>query len=298
MTDSQTAIIDAIIDALETGKAVTLATVIRPEGEMNSPVGRKLVINQDGTTLGTTGLDSLDRRVASEALEHQQAHRPPKIVTFALTEDERQQLELHPGSEVEVFIDSMAPAPVLLIVGAGHVAQPLHRVGALLGFKVAVVDDRSEFVNRERFPDADRLICGPCVAELERFPIGPSTYVVIVTRGHAMDEEALRAVITRPAAYIGMIGSARKVNSVLRSLTADGVDTERLDRVCCPIGLDIGAQTPAEIAVGILAEIVNVRHRQSPHPYSMSVLRQSRQTAKTQGGAEADSAQVHESQEA
>jgi xanthine dehydrogenase accessory factor len=135
-------------------------------------------------------------------------------------------------------------------------------IGHLCGFRVVVLDDRPELASQERFPHASERIAGDIVRELGALPLTPATYIVIVTRGHAYDEAALRAVIDSPAAYIGMIGSRRKVRATFERLLADGVTEEQLGRVRAPIGLDIGAQTPAEIAVSILAEIVMQRRRE------------------------------------
>ncbi len=166
-----------------------------------------------------------------------------------------------PGGWVDLFADLAVPVPSLLVCGGGHISQPLVAMGAMAGFQVTVIDDRPQFANRERFPTAYRVICqsfGPALAGL---PVNSSTYIVVVTRGHRYDEVCLRAVIGSPAAYIGMIGSRRRVAGVLAGLVAEGVAPALVERVHAPIGLDIGAETPGEIAVSILAEIIHVRHR-------------------------------------
>jgi len=159
----------------------------------------------------------------------------------------------------EYFVDPFLPAPTLLIAGAGHVGKALCEVGALLGFSVVVVDDREEMADRQRLPGAARVLAGPIGPLLRSFPIDADTYVVVVTRGHNHDEEALEAVIRSPARYIGMIGSRRKVRLIFDDLKERGVDAALLRRVHTPIGLDVGAETVPEIAVAIAAQLVQVR---------------------------------------
>ena len=159
-----------------------------------------------------------------------------------------------------VLEEPVLPPERLLLLGGGHVALPVCEFAARCGFAVTVVDDRPAFANRERFPQAARVLCeafGPAIAD---FSPGPYDYVVIVTRGHAHDAECLRAVLEGPfPAYVGMIGSRRRVKAQLALLEEEGFDPERLNRVCTPIGLDIGSVTPEEIAVSILAQLISYR---------------------------------------
>jgi len=148
-----------------------------------------------------------------------------------------------------------------VIVGAGHIAVPLARMAKVLDFQVTIIDDRSAFANRGRFPEADRVIAADIEKTVADLPIGPQTYLVLVTRGHTLDQAALMRVIHKPAAYIGMIGSQRRVRAVLDQLRRMGVAEEHIRRVYAPIGLRIGAETPAEIATSILAELVAVRRQ-------------------------------------
>jgi xanthine dehydrogenase accessory factor len=164
------------------------------------------------------------------------------------------------------MLEVVEATPVLLVVGAGHVGQALTRIGEYVGFSVAVLDDRPEFASRERLPGADHVLCGDLVENLRGFPIDANTYVVLVSRAHLLDEQALREVVTSNAAYVGMIGSRRRVASVLRRLADDGFPRETLERVRTPIGLDIGAETPEEIAVSIMAEIIQARRGGSGRP--------------------------------
>lgn len=159
----------------------------------------------------------------------------------------------------QVFLDPITGAQRLIIVGAGHIAQPLSTIGSMLGFHVTVIDDRASFANRERFPAADRLIVKPFATAIEELGLDRHCYLISVTRGHAYDEEALRAALRQPCGFIGMIGSRRRVRATLTRLEAEGFDPGRLDEVHAPLGLDLGAETPEEIAIAIMAEIIRER---------------------------------------
>lgn len=262
--------VEGVIGALEAGRAVVLATVVGLEGAQPEVIGRKLLVTEEGV-LGSLGLLSLDRWVEDEARDAMRGAPRPRVVSRALTNGESRQIGIDARTELRVFLDLMLPSSTLLIVGAGHIAQPLSRMGKMLGFRVVVMDDRASFANRERFPEADQILCGHYTHELNLFPINLSTFVVIVTRGHVQDEAALGTVVGSPAAYIGMIGSPRRVGGVMNRLEQAGVPRGQLERVCAPIGLEIGAETPAEIAVAIMAEVVNVRRRGERHPSALSL---------------------------
>jgi len=163
---------------------------------------------------------------------------------------------------VQVFVNPLVPAPVLLVVGGGHVGQAVAAQASSVGFDLVVLDDRPEFVRPELFPAGTRTLCGDIGPELARFPLGPAIYVVLVTRDHQHDAEALAACLHRPAAYVGMIGSRRKISTLRRALLAEGRATAAaFDRVYAPIGLDLGAVTVPEIATSIVAQLVAVRRR-------------------------------------
>ncbi len=166
---------------------------------------------------------------------------------------------------LEVFYEPLRPPDRLVIVGAGHVAVPICQIGRAVGFEVTVIDDRSDYANHERFPQAEQILVGDmaeCIASLN---IDPSTYIVLVTRAHAFDERALVRLAGCAAPYIGMIGSRRRVLIVYRNLVAQGVAADGLGNVYAPIGLDIGSRTPEEIGLAVVAEIVNVK-RGGPAP--------------------------------
>jgi xanthine dehydrogenase accessory factor len=250
-----------VLRASREGTPVAVATIISaPEGVRPGP-GDKLLVRADGSTLGRFEA-SLQRAVVEDALEALTAF--PRIATqsfYYRPEGARiHRLEAKGGADAyEVMIEVTEAPATLLIVGGGHIGLSLATIGAHLGFTVAVVDDRETYANAERFPMADRVLAGDVAAHLKSFPVAANTYIVLVSRGHKVDELALRHVVGRGAAYVGMIGSKRRVSTVLRHLAEEGHQIADLERVYTPIGLDIGAETPEEIAVSILAEVVMVR---------------------------------------
>ncbi|MDP2950567.1 MAG: XdhC family protein [Chloroflexota bacterium] len=272
----------AVLEAAGGGQAVCMATVIRaalptgrqapespaPPPEADQPpaeVGAKMLVRADGSTLGSLGGGPLEAAVVADCL----AALPRHLTETVCYSSDGRRVGGEEGegrASLDVLIEAIEPAAVLLIVGGGHIGKALAQMGALLGFSVVVVDDRREYANRERFPEADRVICGDFEESLRDFPIDSNTYVVIVTRGHRYDEVSLRQVVAGPAAYVGMIGSRRRVGAVMQHLLGEGVPAEAVEHVHSPIGLDIGAETPEEIAVSIMAEIVQARRRGSGRP--------------------------------
>jgi xanthine dehydrogenase accessory factor len=179
----------------------------------------------------------------------------------------------HQGTH-EVYSERWEPIPTLVVVGAGHIAEPLEQVGRLVGFRTVVVDDRRLFANRERFPQAGQVVCGPILEVMRQIELTPHHYLVLVTRGHTLDMDALRVLIDRsePLAYIGMIGSKRRVGAVLQLLEREGYPRELFTHVYTPVGLSIGAETPAEIAVSIAAEMISVLRKAGEDTRSMARL--------------------------
>jgi xanthine dehydrogenase accessory factor len=239
------------------GQSVALATLVHVDGSTPREAGAKMVVYPDGRTVGTVGGGAMEAAVIRGALKAI-AEGASRMLRYELRDPERGDPGIC-GGAADVFVDVALPRPTLLVVGAGHVAMPIAEIGHLCGFRVTVMDDRPDMVGEERFPHAAQRIAGDIVETLANLSITPNTYIVIVTRGHAHDQAALRAVIDSPAVYVGMIGSRRKVRTTFDRLIAAGVGQELIRRVHAPIGLDIGAQTPAEIAVSILAEIITVR---------------------------------------
>ncbi len=263
-----------ILRASREGPPLVSCNVITlPQGGLlNAPrlrLGAKMLVFADGATLGTLGGGGLESAVRREAVAAIPSHT---VATFAFTPagallDGRRAVEAA-DAVVEVLLEVIEPAATLLIVGGGHVGRAIGEIGAILGLSVAVLDDREDYAHPERFPFADRVICGDFAQELDRFPISGNTYIILVSRGHKVDELSLARVAERGAAYVGMIGSKRRTRTVLEHLAADGVDADALARIFTPIGLDIAAETPEEIALAVLAEIVLVRRGGSGRPLS------------------------------
>ncbi len=243
----------AINDALEGEQAVVLATIIAAGGAWRACIGQQMLVYENSETLGTFMLPDAPAGLTQRLIDA--AHNA--ISTG------KPHTENIPGSTnagAEIFIEPFVPNPVLLIAGAGHIAAPLASLAHLMNFLVSVTDDRASFASRERFPTAKQLLVGDIESTLKNYPITPRTHIVLVTRAHAHDVQGLRAIIDSPAAYIGMIGSQRRVWAVFKLLHEEGVPAEKLARVRAPIGLDLGGSTPEEIALCIMAEIIMLRH--------------------------------------
>ena len=258
MSDARTQIAGEMVGAARGGPAVAVATVIRAAQGASPAVGEKLLVRADGSRLGS--LAALEEAIAADA--HAALTRLPRMLAESIyyrADGTRLQRGEAGQDAFEVMIEVTERPATLLIVGGGHVGQSLATIGAHVGFSVAVLDDREAFANEERFPMADRVILGDFTEELRRFVIDANTYVVLVSRGHKQDELSLREVVGSEAAYVGMIGSRRRVGTVLTHLAREGFDRQALERVHTPIGLDIAAETPEEIAVSIIAEIVSER---------------------------------------
>ena len=260
MSDEAGRITREVLQAAQGGAPVALATVIRAPDGASPAAGARLLVRAAGPRLGSLGAGALEEAVAADA--HAALTRRPRSRVEALfyAQDGSRVRRVDAGQgEFEVMVEVTERPATLLIVGGGHVGQSIAYIAAHVGFSVAVLDDRAAFANEERFPMADHVICGDFTEELRRFPIDQATYIVLVSRGHKQDETALREVVRSDAAYVGMIGSRRRVSTVLSHLAREGYAKEALERVHTPIGLDIGAETPEEIAVSVIAEIIAVR---------------------------------------
>jgi xanthine dehydrogenase accessory factor len=242
----------AVADALAAGRAAVLALVV--QGPL---AGGHMVVGEDGALLAADladGAAAADGAVTAEVAAAAQAHAgAPRTVAVA-------------GHRV--YLERFEPPPELLVVGAGHVGQAIAQVGGLMGFRVTVLDDRPDFANPARLSTADSVVCDAFVPALRRLSPGPRHHVVLVTRGHSHDADCLQEVVARPVAYIGMIGSQTRIGHVFRLLAEAGFDQAVLEKVHAPIGLDLGARTPAEIAVAVAAELVLLRRGGTGQPLS------------------------------
>ena len=249
----------AVADALERGEAAALVTIVAAHGSTPQRVGAKMLVFADGRSVGTIGGGCYESDAFGKAREAI-ASRKPQIVHYELSDDFAQETGLICGGQMDVYIEPIEPAPELYIIGGGHVGYHLARLAHEVGFNVHVVDDREKFANRERFPHAAEVVAANIPEWLASAPLPSHAYAVVVTRGHTNDLDALRALAPRDLRYLGLIGSRAKVARIYDALTAEGMAADRLTRVHAPIGLDIGAVTPQEIAVSILAELVAVKH--------------------------------------
>jgi len=249
----------AVADALERGEPAALVTVVSTIGSTPQRVGAKMLVFADGRLVGTIGGGCYENDAFWKAREAIKTRRP-ELVHYELSDDFAQETGLICGGQMDVYIEPIEPSPELYIVGAGHVGFHLARIAEEVGFRVHVVDDREKFANAERFPTAAEVIVEDIPAWIARTNIPAHAYVVIVTRGHTNDLEALRGLAPLELRYLGLIGSRAKVARIYDALTTDRMPAEHLERVHAPIGLDIGAVTPQEIAVSILAELIAVKH--------------------------------------
>ena len=216
-----------------------------------------MLIKQDGSIIGSVGGSILEeevRKVAKTVIQEE----TPRIFHFDCSEKEEKGMIC--GGDAQVYIEPIIPMPTLYIFGGGHIALPLARLGKMLSFRVVVLDDREEYANPERFSEADKTIAGDFTKTLSQLSVDNFSYLVIVTRGHSFDQTVLAWAAPTSAHYIGMIGSAKKIKTIFDNLRSQGISDSELKRVHAPIGLSINAETPEEIAISIMAEIISV-HR-------------------------------------
>ena len=251
-------IYEAITQAVRRREAVAVATIVQTRGSTPRQVGTKMLIRPDGASMGTVGGGALEAAVI-EAAQEALGEGKSRLIHYGLRADKHEEDLGVCGGDLDVFIDVIAPQLTLLLIGAGHVAIPLAELAPSLGFRTVVFDDRAEYANRDRFPQAEEIVVEEFEAGLRALDITPSTWIVIASRSHESDAAALRAVIESPAAYIGMLGSRRKVSLIFKALREAGVGEEQLARVYAPVGLDLGADTPEEIALSIMAEMLMLR---------------------------------------
>ncbi len=242
-----------LLRAAEGGEPVVLASVFEA-GPRDLALGARMLIERSGERLGSLGDAALDDVVTNYALAAFERHATETVYVGGDGITPR-----HTPGATSIYIEVVETKPVFFIVGGGHIGRSLSILADFLDFHVVVLDDREEFANVERMPEADEVICDDYEAAIDRYPIDSNTYIVMVTRGHKQDEVSLRRALGRGAGYIGMIGSKRRTSTVIQHLTDEGFDREELARVHTPIGIDIGAETPEEIALSIMAEVIMLR---------------------------------------
>ena len=261
MSDVRATIIEEIEAALAGGSAVVVATVIDAGEQSGVELGGKLLARRDRSTVGGIGggpIEEAVREAARTALDERPRLEAQTIYVAAEGGAVARRSQARPGDARVMIVVHEAPGR-LLVVGGGHVGLALATMGDILGFRVTVVDDRPEFANKQRFPMAEQVLVGEPAAILDNLEVNERTHAVLVSRGHQLDEQGLRHLVGRGAAYVGMIGSRRRTGTVLQHLADEGFGVADLEAVHTPIGLDIGAETPEEIAMAILAEMVMER---------------------------------------
>jgi xanthine dehydrogenase accessory factor len=249
----------AVAEALERGEAAALVTIVSTRGSTPQRIGAKMLVFADGRTVGTIGGGCYENDAFGKA-RAAILDRKPLLLHYELSDDFAQETGLVCGGQMDVYIEPVEPSPELYVIGAGHVGFHLARLAHEVGFRVHVVDDREKFANGERFPTAVEIVVDDIPAWIARTALPPHAYAVIVTRGHTNDLEALRALAPVDLRYLGLIGSRAKVARIFEAIREGSTEEAHLAHVHAPIGLDIGAVTPQEIAVSILAELIAVKH--------------------------------------
>ena len=239
------------LDSYEGGRPAAMATVVKGQPDA---VGAKILFREDGSTVGSLGSPELEE-LAREAAQ--------RVASLGKNE------YLAAPQGIEMFVEGFTTPPTLVIMGGGHVGKATSRLARTLGFRIYVVDDRAEFANRERFPEAEETIVAEYSKGLDQVPINANTFIVVATRGHRYDDLALEAAVQTPASYVGLLGSRRKTILIYQRLARMGISPERLKAVQAPVGLNIGALTPEELAVSIMSEIIMHRHGGSGGPMKM-----------------------------
>jgi len=256
-------IYEELIALARQGVASALATVVESAGSSPRKAGAKMLVRRDGSILGTIGGGTVELETIAAALAAMQSGLP-RTVPFTLTEEYGHVC----GGRLLIYIEPAGLAPDLLVFGAGHVGRALASAAKFAGFRVTVTDDRPEFARPEQLPDADEVRLGESAELLGRLQVTTGTAIVIVTTGFDKDFAAVRAALKTPASYIGVIGSARKREVLVRTLAEEGFPPEQARRITIPVGLAIGAETPAEIAISVVAQLIQQRRNHAAASFS------------------------------
>ncbi|HEY6290535.1 MAG TPA: XdhC/CoxI family protein [Terriglobia bacterium] len=251
-------IFEEIARLRKAGRKAALATIINVQGSVPSYETSKLLIRDDGSIVGTVGGGCVEADVWSAAQDVMREEKPRRL-HFNLNQNPEYDEGLVCGGSLDIFIEPILATPTLYLFGGGHVSLSISKVASVAGFETVIVDDRPAFANPERFPEALETRAGPWEQTFPVLRLTDFSYIVIATRGHKADLTCLRWALSTPARFIGMIGSRRKFIEFSKVLEAEGATPDQLDRVHSPVGLDIGALTPQEIAVSVVAEMIAVR---------------------------------------
>lgn len=252
------------------GESAAVCTIIRERGSVPRHVGSKMVVKAAGSIHGTIGDGEMEQRVQREALEALHEGKP-RLVTYTLSNPAAGDPGVC-GGEVEIYIEPLTPPATLLVIGGGHVGRALVYLGKWLGFRVGLSDDRAEFCTPQAVPGADEYLPGPMAELPSKFNFTANTYIVLPTRGVPVDVAGLPHLLTQPHAYLGVIGSQRRWLTAVKQLEAQGFSREQLAQVHAPMGLELNAETPEEIAVSVLAEIIMLRRAGTGVPMRVDLM--------------------------
>lgn len=245
----------ALVEIEKNNGIGAICTIIKSKGSTPRHVTSKMLVYPDGHIIGTVGGGEVESRVIGEALKAMD-DRAPRLLAYNMSNPERGDPGVC-GGQVEIYVEPILPKPVLVVVGVGHVGKAVVHLAKWLGFVVAVTDDRPDFCNPQAVPDADEFYPLPLAELSSQLKIKPWTYIVLTTRGMNVDVSGLPSLLETEAAYIGVIGSKRRWATTKKKLVESGIPAKLLDKVHSPIGIEIHAETPEEIAVSIMAEIIN-----------------------------------------
>jgi xanthine dehydrogenase accessory factor len=249
---------DEIVRLRGLGQKCAVATIVQVNGSIPSFESAKILVREDGSFMGTVGGGCVEAEVWNAAREVIETEKP-RHLSFSLGQDAAYDEGLICGGQLNIFVEPVIPQPRAFIFGGGHVSKGISKIATLAGFSTSIIDNREAFANAERFPEAEATYAEEYEDVFPKLPVNSSSYIIIVTRGHRDDMRVLRWAVNTPAKYIAMIGSKRKTISVVHELEKEGIPREAFDKVFAPMGLEIGAEMPEEIAISVVAEMIAVR---------------------------------------
>ena len=253
-------ILKEIYEGLRRGDKVALATITAINGSTPRKKGSLMAVWEDGRIEGSVGGGNIEYTVIEKTIE---CIKEEIDMEFEFQLNDEGDLHMQCGGKAIVYVKIFKPRPKLLIIGGGHIGVELFKLAKILDFYTVIFDDRAEFANIKRFAGADEIIVGDILEKVSQYPINKNTYVIIVTRGHKCDADALKATAESDASYIGMIGSKKKTEFVMENLMSEGISRETLKKVYAPVGINISSEEPNEIAFGVLSEILLVKNNGS-----------------------------------
>jgi len=249
---------DEIVRLRKLGQKCAVATIVQVNGSIPSFESAKILVREDGSFMGTVGGGCVEAEVWNAAREVLETEKP-RHLSFSLGQDAAYDEGLICGGQLNIFVEPVIPQPRAFIFGGGHVSKGISKIATLAGFSTSIIDNREAFANAERFPEAEATYAEEYEDVFPKLPVNSSSYIIIVTRGHRDDMRVLRWAVNTPAKYIAMIGSKRKTISVVHELEKEGIPREAFEKVFAPMGLEIGAEMPEEIAISVVAEMIAVR---------------------------------------